>query len=170
MNEWVNEWVNEQMNELTNERMNQWTNEPMNEGTNERIPRVPWLAAEFGKCMITSVEQMNEGNWMNECMNEWMNEWIPRAPWLAAEFGKCMITSAEWIITQSPESSRTYTAFHILPQIYTANHASSQYRWTQLQYRFAVISEAPSKKDNSLMGLFIKNTDCKLSKILSQAV
>ena len=38
----------------------------------------------------------------------------------------------------------TYEAFHILAQIYTLNHASSHYRYTQLQYRFAVISEAPS--------------------------
>ena len=67
---------------------------------------------------------------------------------------------------------RKYYVFHILPQIYTENHATfpiqmyailvyicgnfwctqyilqitqpSQYRCTQLQYRFAVISEAPS--------------------------
>ena len=33
---------------------------------------------------------------------------------------------------------------HVLAQIYTANHATFPIQYTKLQYRFAVISEAPS--------------------------
>ena len=38
----------------------------------------------------------------------------------------------------------TYKALHIFSQLYTANHATFPIQMTQLQYRFAVISEAPS--------------------------
>ena len=45
--------------------------------------------------------------------------------------------------------------YYISPQMYTANHATFQIQMcTQLQYRFAVISEAPSTHNSSYTSLY----------------
>ena len=46
-----------------------------------------------------------------------------------------------------PSTSLTYRAFHKLPQIYTANHETFLVKCTQLQYRFAIISGALSRRE-----------------------
>ena len=63
--------------------------------------------------------------------------------------------------------------FHILPQTFTANQPS-QYRCTQLQYRFVVISEAPIKlgwpEMYNLKAFISKNHSTEYPKIYRKSV